>query len=141
MDPRAFKDILTTSGNVYHTFVSPATDTRKPTLLFVHGFPSTAYDWRHQVAFFAKAGYGIVAPDLLGHGGSSKPSSVECYAPSRIAADLVDILDKSKVERVVAVGECRRNSATSPRDNVSVRFASLGTYSPCRVTPARAQSR
>ena len=104
MDPRAFKDILTTSGNVYHTFVSPATDTRKPTLLFVHGFPSTAYDWRHQVAFFAKAGYGIVAPDLLGHGGSSKPSSVECYAPSRIAADLVDILDRSNVARVIAIG-------------------------------------
>ena len=104
MDPRAFKDILTTSGNVYHTFVSPATDTRKPTLLFVHGFPSTAYDWRHQVTFFAKAGYGIVAPDLLGHGGSSKPSSVESYAPSRIAADLVDILDRSNVARVIAIG-------------------------------------
>ena len=104
MDPRAFKDILTKSGNTYHTFVLPATDASKPTLLFVHGFPSTSYDWRHQVSFFSKAGYGVVVPDLLGHGGSSKPSSVELYVPSKVAADLVDVLDQSKVGRVIAIG-------------------------------------
>ena len=104
MDPRSYKDILTKSGHTYHAFVSPPKDASKPTLLFVHGFPSTAYDWRHQVAFFAKAGYGVIAPDLLGHGGSSKPPALEHYAPSRIAADLVDLLESTKTGRVVAVG-------------------------------------
>ena len=104
MDPRSYKDILTKSGHTYHAFVSPPKHASKPTLLFVHGFPSTAYDWRHQVAFFAKAGYGVIAPDLLGHGGSSKPPALEHYAPSRIAADLVDILESTKTGRVVAVG-------------------------------------
>lgn len=104
MDPRAYRDIRTQSGHTYHTFVSPATDASKHTLLFVHGFPSTAYDWRHQVAFFTKAGYGVIAPDLLGHGGSSKPSNMEHYVPSKVAADLVDILDQFKLTRVVAVG-------------------------------------
>ncbi|TBU32927.1 alpha/beta-hydrolase [Dichomitus squalens] len=122
MDPHAFKDILTTSGNIYHTFVSPATDTSKPTLLFVHGFPSTAHDWRYQVAFFAKAGYGIIAPDLLGHGGSSKPSSVDRYAPSKIAADLVDILNHSKAVRVIAIGH----------DWGSILVSRLGMYYPTR---------
>ena len=104
MDARYYKDILTKSGHTYHTFVAPPKDASKPSLLFVHGFPSTAYDWRHQVAFFAAAGYGVVAPDLLGHGGSSKPAALEHYAPSRIAADLVDVLDSAKVGRAVAVG-------------------------------------
>ncbi|TFK93585.1 alpha/beta-hydrolase [Polyporus arcularius HHB13444] len=104
MDSRAYKDILTKSGHTYHTFVSPPKDASKPTLLFIHGFPSTSYDWRHQVAFFTKAGYGVVAPDLIGHGGSSKPPSLEHYAPSRIAADLVAVLDNVKAGRVVAVG-------------------------------------
>ncbi len=104
MDSRSYKDILTKSGHTYHTFVSPPKDASKPTLLFIHGFPSTSYDWRHQVAFFTKAGYGVVAPDLIGHGGSSKPPSLEHYAPSRIAADLVAILDNVRAGRVVAVG-------------------------------------
>ncbi|KAI9001416.1 alpha/beta-hydrolase [Trametes punicea] len=104
MDARSYKDIRTKSGNTYHTFVVPPKDTSKLTLLLVHGFPSTAHDWRNQVAFFVKAGYGVVAPDLLGHGGSSKPSTLDSYAPSKVCADLVDILDQAKVGRAVAVG-------------------------------------
>lgn len=104
MDPRAYKDILTKSGHTYHTFVAPPKDASKLSLLFVHGFPSTAYDWRHQAAFFTKAGYGVIAPDLLGHGGSSKPTGLEHYAPSKIAADLMDIVDQCKAQRVVVVG-------------------------------------
>ncbi|PIL37011.1 hypothetical protein GSI_00703 [Ganoderma sinense ZZ0214-1] len=122
MDPHAYKDIRTKSGHTYHTFVSLATDASKLTLLFVHGFPSTAYDWRHQVAFFAKAGYGVIAPDLLGHGGSSKPLSVDHYVPSKVAADLVDILDQFQLRRVVAVGH----------DWGSILVSRLGMYYPTR---------
>lgn len=104
MDARSYKDIRARSGNTYHTFVAPPRDASKPTLLFVHGFPSTAHDWRHQVAFFLRAGYGVVAPDLLGHGGSDKPAHLKYYAPSSICADLVDILGQAKVGRAVAVG-------------------------------------
>ncbi|KAI0368116.1 alpha/beta-hydrolase [Pilatotrama ljubarskyi] len=104
MDARSYKDIRTKAGNTYHTFVVPPKDATKPTLLLVHGFPSTSRDWRNQVPFFLKAGYGVVAPDLLGHGGSDKPSGLQNYAPSKICADLVDILDQCKVGRAVAVG-------------------------------------
>ena len=104
MDPRAYKDLLVKSGHVYRTFLSPATDKALPTILFVHGFPSTAYDWRHQVSFFTKAGYGVIAPDLLGHGGSSKPDQVAHYKPSKIAADLLDVVEQCNASKVVAVG-------------------------------------
>ena len=46
----------------------------------------------------------MIAPDLLGHGGSSKPSGLEHYAPSRIAADLLDVIDQVKTKHVVVVG-------------------------------------
>ncbi|CDO71355.1 hypothetical protein BN946_scf184908.g113 [Trametes cinnabarina] len=104
MDPRSYKDIRTNSGNTYRTFVLPGRDASKPTLLFVHGFPSTAHDWRNQIAFFSKAGYGIVAPNLLGHGGSSSPSTLQSYVPSRVCADLIDIIDQAKVNQAVAIG-------------------------------------
>ncbi|KAI0824771.1 alpha/beta-hydrolase [Trametes gibbosa] len=104
MDARSYKDIRTKSGHTYHTFVVPPKDASKITLLLVHGFPSTAHDWRNQAAFFIKAGYGVVAPDLLGHGGSDKPTDLQSYAPSKICADLVDLLSQTKAGRAVAVG-------------------------------------
>ncbi|KAH9894458.1 alpha/beta-hydrolase [Cubamyces lactineus] len=134
MDARSYKDIRTKSGHTYHTFVVPPTDASKPTLLLVHGFPSTAHDWRNQVAFFTKAGYGVVAPDLLGHGGSAKPSGLQNYAPSKICADLVDILDQVKAVRAVAIGHDWGSIVTSrlasyhPQRFVAFAFLAGGYY-------------
>ena len=36
-----------------------------PLVLLCHGFPETAYAWRHQLAALAQAGYRAVAPDCL----------------------------------------------------------------------------
>lgn len=65
----------------------------KPTLLFLHGFPSTSYEWRHQLDYFINKGYGVLAPDLLGSGGTSKPLDVEKYVGRSMAGEVVAILD------------------------------------------------
>lgn len=61
-------------------------------ILFLHGFPSTSHDWRHQISFFAAKGYGILAPDLLGFGETSKPSELERYRAEGMAKDIVEIM-------------------------------------------------
>jgi hypothetical protein len=35
----------------------------RPLILFCHGFPETAYSWRHQIAELTDEGYHSVAPD------------------------------------------------------------------------------
>ena len=72
-------------------------------ILFLHGFPSTSRDWRHQVSFFAAKGYGILAPDLLGFGETSKPSELEMYRGEDMARDIVEIMVSEGVELVVGV--------------------------------------
>ncbi|KAK9426957.1 Alpha/Beta hydrolase protein [Lipomyces doorenjongii] len=72
-------------------------------ILFLHGFPSTSHDWRHQVAFFVAKGYGILAPDLLGFGETSKPSELEMYRGEDMARDIVEIIALEGVEVVVGV--------------------------------------
>ena len=67
--------------------------TKKPTILFLHGFPSSSFDWRKQFDYFASRGYGILAPDLLGFGGSDKPSNPEAYTLKKQATELVGLLD------------------------------------------------
>jgi soluble epoxide hydrolase/lipid-phosphate phosphatase len=73
------------------------TSKTKPTLLFLHGFPSTSADWRYQITYFHSQGYGILVPDLLGYGGTSKPLSVTPYIGSSMSADIIAILDSEDI--------------------------------------------
>ncbi|TRM64516.1 Alpha/Beta hydrolase protein [Schizophyllum amplum] len=106
------KQFVTTRGLMYNYRYAPS-QAGKPTLLLIHGFPSTSFDWRHQIAFFVAKGYGIVAPDMLGYGETEKPSDPLAYRGSLMARDLVDILDAEKAERVIAIGHDWGASTTS----------------------------
>ncbi|KZT64129.1 alpha/beta-hydrolase [Daedalea quercina L-15889] len=103
MDCESYKVITTTRGMKYSYYFSPG-DASKPTLLLVHGFPSTSYDWRNQVAFFQAEGYSIIAPDMLGYGGTDKPTDTALYKHSAICADVIDILDAEHVGKAIAIG-------------------------------------
>ena len=103
MDPAHYRTLSVSRSfeyNVYHTSAAPG----QPTLLFVHGFPSTSYDWRRQVPYFEAHGFGIVVPDLLGAGLSSKPLDSKAFRHTSLAQDIVDILDALGLDKVVGVG-------------------------------------
>jgi pimeloyl-ACP methyl ester carboxylesterase len=59
-----------------------------PPLLFLHGYPSSSYDWRH--AFDKLDGHRLLAFDFLGFGLSEKPRHV-LYS-LRTQADIVEAL-------------------------------------------------
>ena len=90
----------TTYGYVY---VAPSSKSH-PSFLLLHGYPSSSYDWRHQIDGLAKAGYGIIAPDLLGYGDTDKPSDVEAYRMKRMSGHVAELLDKENIGRCIAVG-------------------------------------
>ncbi|MCH0541518.1 alpha/beta hydrolase [Streptomyces sp. MUM 203J] len=79
-------------------------DRAAPVVLLVHGFPDTHDCWRHQVPALNAAGYRTIAPDLRGFGRSGRPEGTESYAPARSVADLLELLDRSGVERAHLVG-------------------------------------
>lgn len=103
MDSALYKTFETSRGLTYNYYFTAAAG-GKPSLLFIHGFPSTSYDWRHQIAFFSKGGYGIIVPDQLGYGGTSKPTDPSAYKSSLICKDLVEIVDSEKIAEVVVIG-------------------------------------
>ncbi|KAF8978063.1 alpha/beta-hydrolase [Cyathus striatus] len=99
-----YKTILTSRNLTYGYFSSPPSpSSTKPTLLFLHGYPSSSYDWEAQYVHFTGKGYGVLVPDMLGYGGTDKPLDVQLYKAAAIARDLVDILDKEGVEKVIVV--------------------------------------
>lgn len=75
-----------------------------PLVLLCHGFPETAYTWRHQLVALAEAGYRAVAPDLRGVGRTSAPADTEAYALQHLVADMVALIDALGAQNAVIVG-------------------------------------
>jgi pimeloyl-ACP methyl ester carboxylesterase len=85
------------SGTTYSYAYSGPTD-GKPTILLLHGFPSSSHDWIYQFAHFSALGYGVLVPDLLGYGGTDSPVEAEAYKFSTMAADLIALMKSLGIE-------------------------------------------
>jgi pimeloyl-ACP methyl ester carboxylesterase len=72
------------------------------TLLLIHGMAGSSQTWRAILPLLAKK-YRVVAPDLLGHGLSSKPRTD--YSLGAFAVGLRDLLDELEVESATVVGQ------------------------------------
>lgn len=44
------------------------------TMVLIHGYPETWWEWRHVMPIFVEAGYRVIAVDYRGAGNSSKPA-------------------------------------------------------------------
>jgi 3-oxoadipate enol-lactonase len=70
-------------------------------VLLLHGLGSSSEDWENQVPALAES-FDVITPDLRGHGSSSKPMGH--YSIEMISNDIVGLLDKLDLGKVVIVG-------------------------------------
>ncbi|KAJ7734027.1 epoxide hydrolase [Mycena maculata] len=94
--------LLLPSGHTW-AFVDANPDGRT-TLLCLHGFPDLSYGYWHQIGPWARAGFRVVVPDMLGYGGSDAPVDPAQYTTKRLAADLAALLTLLGVARAVVIG-------------------------------------
>lgn len=81
-----------------------AGDRGAPAVLLLHGFPESAYSWRHQIAPLADAGWRVIAPDQRGYARSSQPAGVDAYRADRLCDDAMALLDHDGAETAVVIG-------------------------------------
>ncbi|KAL2061843.1 hypothetical protein VTL71DRAFT_7221 [Oculimacula yallundae] len=86
-----------TSRSFTYSYIHIKPSANKPCILFLHGFPSSSYDWRHQIPYFREKGYGIIAPDLLGYGATSKPLDVTSYTGKGMVNDVYELLKSENI--------------------------------------------
>ena len=72
-------------------------------ILLLHGLGSTKADWDLQMESFSRD-FRIIAPDLRGHGNSSKPKDMEAYGIPLCAEDMKLLLDDLGVSKCMVVG-------------------------------------
>ncbi|MEL6768422.1 MAG: alpha/beta hydrolase [Pseudomonadota bacterium] len=76
-----------------------------PPILFLHGWSQSALSWRPQFEGRLAGRFRLVAPDLRGHGASSKPEDPSAYATGKgWAADIAAIIAHLAPARPVVVG-------------------------------------
>ncbi|KAF2762591.1 alpha/beta-hydrolase, partial [Pseudovirgaria hyperparasitica] len=104
LPPRKTYTIPSTSHT--YSYISIPATTKPHTLLFLHGFPSHAPDFIHQITHFSNSGYGVLVPDLLGYGHTSAPTDVAAYTLKNMSAELAQLIRHATPteRRVVGVG-------------------------------------
>jgi len=70
-------------------------------VIFIHGFPETSYEWRHQMAELGED-YACFAPDTRGFGQTDKPGIR--ISRHLLASDIVNFMDALGIERAAVVG-------------------------------------
>ena len=80
---------------------SPPTLKPTGTVVLIHGFPQTSYQFRNVVPVLTTAGYRVIAPDYRGAGESSKP--MRSFSKAEMAADIVMLLDHLNIDAPVHV--------------------------------------
>ena len=73
-------------------------------VFFLHGFPETAYMWRHVQQHISGLGYFCVAPNLRGYSKHACPGNVKEYAVKNMVKDTLDIVDSLGYTRFHLVG-------------------------------------
>ena len=101
--PSISESLQLKDGTTYAFVFSSAVEPQKPTFLLLHGFPSSSWDWRQQIFQLKEAGYGVLAPDLLGYGDTDKPDELKAYSMKRMSGHMVEILQAKGLELVVGV--------------------------------------
>jgi soluble epoxide hydrolase/lipid-phosphate phosphatase len=76
----------------------------KPTILFLHGFPSSLHSWRHQIDYFSQQGHDCLAPNMMGYGKTYSPLNTSEYKSKPMVEHLVTLLNHLQVNKVIVIG-------------------------------------
>lgn len=78
-------------------------DPSKKTLLLLHGFTGSSGDWK-DIAQKIDKRFNKIAPDIIGHGKSSSPASLNYYQADLLIKQIEQIFNNLKLKDVVLCG-------------------------------------
>ncbi|WP_372845840.1 alpha/beta fold hydrolase [Pontiella sp.] len=78
-------------------------DGRKPTVVLLHGKNFSGAYWAQTAQFLQSRGYGVLIPDQIGFGKSSKPAHYQ-FSFAQLADNTRALIRKLKIEKPIVVG-------------------------------------
>ncbi|KAM0545380.1 hypothetical protein ACHAPJ_011364 [Fusarium lateritium] len=74
-DARVERSKAVVNGRTYTYILAKPAETPKGHIFLAHGFPDMAFGWRYQIPFLQSLGYEVLAPNMLGYGGTATPEA------------------------------------------------------------------
>jgi len=78
-------------------------DQKRNTVLMLHGFTGSLDDWR-EIHGLLNPNFNYVGIDLVGHGKSDSPISVDKYSPQALSKQITGFLNTLSIEKVILCG-------------------------------------
>jgi long-chain acyl-CoA synthetase len=102
IDLELYREAVETSRAITISVIDVEPEHPEKTIVFVHGFGGNATQWQHQIEALAERNH-VLAPDLRGHGQSSRPA--DGYEMAHLLTDLRQVLEAREVHKpIVLVG-------------------------------------
>ncbi|CCF42719.1 hypothetical protein CH063_12635 [Colletotrichum higginsianum] len=74
------------------------------TIFLIHGWPDMSLGWRNQIPFLLSKGLRVVAPDMMGYGGTDAPEDVGFYTFKRASDDIAALASHLGLSRIILGG-------------------------------------
>ncbi|KAH6664896.1 epoxide hydrolase [Halenospora varia] len=74
------------------------------TIFLIHGWPDMSFGWRYQIPFLTSLGLRVVAPDMMGYGGTDAPDSPTFYTFKRAADDMAALAKELGLASIILGG-------------------------------------
>jgi pimeloyl-ACP methyl ester carboxylesterase len=74
------------------------------TVFLIHGWPDLSLGWRYQIPLLVSLGIRVVAPDMMGYGGTDAPESPTFYTYKRAADDIAGLAKQIGVSSIILGG-------------------------------------
>lgn len=102
MDSRSFT--VDVSVGVLDVQEWSAAGPERGTVLALHGFPESPWEWESVADLVTRQGYRVVAPAQRGYSSGARPGEVDAYAIEELSADALAVLDHLGLESVHVLG-------------------------------------
>ncbi|KAF1812511.1 alpha/beta-hydrolase [Eremomyces bilateralis CBS 781.70] len=107
-DPRITHEYAQLNGQRYHYLYGvPKSGKWHRTIFLIHGFPDISMGWRYQIPVLLELGLRVVAPDMMGYGGTDAPQvppNLDKYTYKRAADDLAELARQLRETQIILGG-------------------------------------
>lgn len=71
------------NGFIYHyLYAEPISGKWSKTVFLIHGWPDLSMGWRYQIPYLVDMGFRVVAPDMMGYGGTVWYQGYDAFSES-----------------------------------------------------------
>ncbi|KAF2735951.1 alpha/beta-hydrolase [Polyplosphaeria fusca] len=108
-DPRIDHKTAVLNGYTYHYLYGvPPGGQYKATVFLIHGWPDLSLGWRYQIPLLLDMGLRVVAPDMMGFGGTDAPESppnpINVYSLKRASDDIAELARQLGAQKIILGG-------------------------------------